>query len=174
MSLETLRQNLRTVPDFPKKGILFYDITTLLKNPACFAELVERLCEPYLDKGVTKVVGVESRGYIMASVIAARLGAGFVPVRKAGKLPAEVYADSCNMEYGSSQLEIHRDAIAPDDTVLIHDDLLATGGTVSAAWRLVERNSPKQVYFNFIIELSELEGRKALPAGVETTSVLQL
>ncbi len=174
MSIETLKQNLRTVPDFPKKGILFYDITTLLKNPVCFAELADRLCEPYIGKGVTKVVGVESRGYIMGSVIAARLGAGFVPVRKAGKLPAEVYGDSCDMEYGSSQLEIHRDAITPDDVVLIHDDLLATGGTIAAACRLVEKNSPKQILFNCIIELRELEGRKALPAGAEFSSVLQL
>ena len=174
MSLETLKQNLRTVPDFPKKGILFYDITTLLKNPACFAELADRICEIYRDKGITKVVGVESRGYIMGSVIAARLGAGFVPVRKAGKLPAEVYGDSCDMEYGSSQFEIHRDAISPDDVVLIHDDLLATGGTIAAAARLVGRNSPKKVYYNCIIELLELEGRKNFPAGTEITTILQL
>ena len=174
MSLETLKQNLRTVPDFPKKGILFYDITTLLKDPACFAELADRLCEIYRDKGITKVVGVESRGYIMSSVIAARLGAGFVLVRKAGKLPAEVYGDSCDMEYGSSRLEIHRDAITPDDVVLIHDDLLATGGTMAAAARLVGRNCPKKVYLNCVIELLELGGRKAFPAGTEITTILQL
>ena len=174
MSLETLKKNLRTVPDFPKKGILFYDITTLLKNAECFAELADRICEPYKDKGITKVVGVESRGYIMASVIAAKLGAGFVPVRKAGKLPAEVFGVGYDMEYASAKLEIHRDAITEDDVVLLHDDLLATGGTMSAALRLVENTRPKKVYFNCIIELTELEGRKALPADAEITSIMQL
>ncbi len=174
MSLETLKKNLRTVPDFPKKGILFYDITTLLKNAECFAELADRICEPYKDKGITKVVGVESRGYIMASVIAAKLGAGFVPVRKAGKLPADVFGVGYDMEYASAKLEIHKDAITEDDVVLLHDDLLATGGTMTAASRLVVKNHPKKLYFNCIIELVELEGRKALPSGIEITSILQL
>ena len=146
----------------------------MLKNAECFAELADRICEPYKDKGITKVVGVESRGYIMASVIAAKLGAGFVPVRKAGKLPAEVFGVGYDMEYASAKLEIHKDAITKDDVVLLHDDLLATGGTMSAALRLVENTRPKKVYFNCIIELTELEGRKALPADAEITSIMQL
>lgn len=174
MNLDILKQNLRTIPDFPKKGILFYDITTLFKSADCLAELSDRLYGLYKDKGITKVVGIESRGYIMGAVLAARLGAGFVPVRKAGKLPAEVFSEEYELEYGNAVIEIHQDAITEDDVVLVHDDLLATGGTMEAARRLVERNHPKAVYLNCIIELMEFGGRKAFPEGEEITSILQL
>lgn len=174
MSIENLKSHLRTVPDFPKMGILFYDITTLFKNPDCLQELSDTLYEMYKDKGITKVVGIESRGYIMGAILAERLGAGFVMVRKAGKLPAEVYSESYDLEYGQSIIEIHQDAIDSQDVVLIHDDLLATGGTTEAARLLVERFHPKEVLLNFIIELKDLDGRKAFPAELDVTSVLQL
>ena len=174
MSIDTLKQHLRTVPDFPKKGILFYDITTLFKDAACFKELSDRLYEMYKDKGITKVVGVESRGYALGAILAERLGAGFVMVRKAGKLPAEVYRESYDLEYGQSTIEIHKDSISSDDVVLLHDDLLATGGTMDAALRLVAKSNPKAVYLNFIIELMDLGGRNVFPQNIEVTSVLQL
>ena len=174
MSIDTLKQHLRTVPDFPKKGILFYDITTLFKDAACFKELSDRLYEQYKDRGITKVVGVESRGYALGAVLADRLGAGFVMIRKAGKLPAEVYRESYDLEYGQSTIEIHKDAISSDDIVLLHDDLLATGGTMDAALRLVSKSNPKAVYLNFIIELMDLGGRSVFPENIEVTSVLQL
>ncbi len=174
MSIESLKQHLRTVPNFPKKGILFYDITTLFKDAACFRELSDRLYEMYKDKGITKVVGVESRGYALGAILAERLGAGFVMVRKAGKLPAEVYRESYDLEYGQSTIEIHKDSISDDDVVLLHDDLLATGGTMDAALRLVSKSHPKAVYLNFIIELTELKGRGTFPRDIEVTSVLQL
>ena len=174
MSIDTLKQHLRTVPDFPKKGILFYDITTLFKDAACFKELSDRLYEMYKDKGITKVVGVESRGYALGAILAERLGAGFVMVRKAGKLPAEVYRESYDLEYGQSTIEIHKDSISSDDVVLLHDDLLATGGTMDAALRLVSKSNPKAVYLNFIIELMDLGGRNVFPQNIEVTSVLQL
>lgn len=174
MSLDKLKKNLRIIPDFPKKGILFYDITTLFKSAECLAELSDRLYGLYKDKGITKVVGIESRGYIMGSILATRLGAGFVPVRKEGKLPAEVFKEEYELEYGNAAIEIHKDAICEDDIVLVHDDLLATGGTMEAARRLVEKNHPKAVYLNCIIELMELAGRKAFPSDTEITSILQL
>ena len=174
MSIDTLKQHLRTIPDFPKKGILFYDITTLFKDAACFKELSDRAYEMYKDKGITKVVGVESRGYALGAILAERLGAGFVMVRKAGKLPAEVYRESYDLEYGQSTIEIHKDSISSDDVVLPHDDLLATGGTMSAALKLVSKSNPKAVYLNFIIELMDLGGRNTFPQNIEVTSVLQL
>ena len=174
MSIDTLKQHLRTVPDFPKKGILFYDITTLFKDAACFKELSDRLYEQYKDRGITKVVGVESRGYALGAVLADRLGAGFVMIRKAGKLPAGVYRESYDLEYGQSTIEIHKDAISSDDIVLLHDDLLATGGTMDAALRLVSKSNPKAVYLNFIIELMDLNGRSIFPENIEMASVLQL
>ena len=174
MSIDTLKQHLRTVPDFPKKGILFYDITTLFKDAACFKELSDRLYEQYKDRGITKVVGVESRGYALGAVLADRLGAGFVMIRKAGKLPAGVYRESYDLEYGQSTIEIHKDAISSDDIVLLHDDLLATGGTMDAALRLVSKSNPKAVYLNFIIELMDLNGRSIFPENIEVASVLQL
>ena len=175
MSKESLIASLRTVPDYPKKGILFWDVTTLFKNPEAFKEVEDILYEAYKDKGVTKVAGIESRGFVMGAALASRLGAGFVLIRKPGKLPAETVRMDYDLEYGHDTIEMHTDAITPDDVVVVHDDLLATGGTVGAAARLVRNHfRPKDVLINFIIEIDELKGRKALPQDVEVTSVIHV
>lgn len=175
MSVESLKASLRSIPDFPKKGILFWDVTTMFKDAAALRELEDALYELYKDKGITKVVGLESRGFIMGPALAIRLGAGFVMARKPGKLPADTYSETYQKEYGTDTIEIHKDAIGPDDVVLIHDDLLATGGTVGAAARLVRKHfQPREVLINFIIEIDELKGREALPQDVEVTSVIHV
>lgn len=174
MSKETLKANLREIPDFPIPGILFYDVTTLFKNPECLQEILDTLYEMYKDKGITKVVGIESRGFILGGALAARLGAGFIMARKPGKLPAEVIEETYAKEYGTDTIQIHKDAISPDDVVLLHDDLLATGGTMAAAHRLVKRCGVKQAYVNFVIELEGLNGRKAFDENVEVTTLLKL
>ena len=169
-----LVSKLRTVPDYPVKGILFWDVTTLMKDAKALRMVVDATYELYKDKGITKVVGVESRGFIVGAALAVRLGAGFVPARKPGKLPASVVSESYDKEYGKDTVEMHTDSITPDDVVLIHDDLLATGGTVAAVNRMVRRFGPKAVYDNFIIELPALHGRARLPEGAEVTALLQL
>ena len=158
MSKETLKANLREIPDFPIPGILFYDVTTLFKNAECLQEMLDTLYEMYKDKGITKVVGIESRGFIMGGALAARLGAGFVMARKPGKLPAEVVEETYAKEYGTDTIQIHKDAINENDVVLLHDDLLATGGTMAATHRLVQRCGAKKIFINFIIELGGLNG----------------
>ena len=174
MSKETLKANLREIPDFPIPGILFYDVTTLFKNPECLQEILDTLYEMYKDKGITKVVGIESRGFIMGGALAARLGAGFVMARKPGKLPAEVIEESYDKEYGTDTVQIHKDALDENDVVLLHDDLLATGGTMKAACELVKKLKPKKVYVNFIIELKELHGKDIFSKDVDVESVLTL
>ena len=174
MNKETLRKNLREIPDFPKPGILFYDVTTLFKNAECLQGLIDELYEMYKDKDITKVVGIESRGFILGGALAARLGAGFVMARKPGKLPAEVLEETYAKEYGTDTIQIHKDSITEDDVVLLHDDLLATGGTMAATHRLVRQSGAKQTYINFVIELKGLNGRKAFPDDVEVTTLLQL
>ncbi len=174
MSIEKLKASLRAIPDFPKKGILFWDVTTMFKDAESLRTLSDELYELYKDKGITKVVGLESRGFVMGPPLAIRLGAGFVMARKPGKLPAEVVSETYVKEYGRDTIEIHTDAITPDDVVLIHDDLLATGGTVAAAARLVAQFHPKKTLINFIIEIEELKGRAKLPAGVEVDSVIKV
>ena len=174
MSKETLRKSIREIPDFPKPGILFYDVTTMFKDVAALRELSDTLYDMYRDKGITKVVGIESRGFIMGGLLAARLGAGFVPVRKPGKLPAETIEISYAKEYGTDTIQIHRDAIEPGDVVLMHDDLLATGGTMKAACQLVQSMSPQKVYVSFIIELKALHGRDVFGPDVELETILQL
>lgn len=176
MSIETLKANLRTVPDFPKKGILFYDITTLFRNPDCLRELDEMTYELYKDKGITKVVGIESRGFVLGAALALKLGAGLVLARKPGKLPAKVVSESYSKEYGTDTIEIHADAIEPDDVVLLYDDILATGGTMAAAYRLVQGFHPKSIYVNFTIELlgEGLHGRDAFPEGTDIQSIMKL
>ena len=158
-----IESKIRTVPDFPKKGIMFRDITTLLKDKEAFGRVVDQFFEHYKDKRIDKVVSVESRGFIFGSALAYRLGAGFVPIRKPGKLPAEVIRQEYQLEYGTDSMEIHKDAIVKGDRVLVHDDLLATGGTVAAACKLIERLQGKIEGICFLIELTPLNGRKAIP-----------
>lgn len=174
MSKDTLIKSIRQVPDFPLPGILFYDVTTLFKDPWCLQELSDILYEQYKDLGITKVVGIESRGFIMGPILATRLNAGFVPVRKPGKLPAETIEASYEKEYGRDTVQMHKDALDENDVVLLHDDLLATGGTMKATCELVKQLKPKKVYINFIVELKELDGRKMFDKDVEIGSVLSL
>ena len=172
MRKELLLNNLREIPDFPIPGILFYDVTTLFKNAECLNEMLDTLYERYKDKDITKVVGIESRGFILGGALAARLGAGFVMARKPGKLPADTIEETYAKEYGTDSIQIHKDAINEDDIVLLHDDLLATGGTMAATHRLVQKCGAKKTYINFVIELKELNGRKAFPADVEVDTLL--
>ena len=172
MSAEDLRAKIREIPDFPKPGILFYDITTLLKDAGAYKDAIDLMTEPYLDLGVDLVVGMESRGFIFSGPIAYSLGAGLIPVRKLGKLPAETVSVEYALEYGSNTLEIHKDAIRPGQRVLIVDDLLATGGTVRGTIELVERLQGQIVGLGFLVELLFLKGRDRL-AGFKTTSVIQ-
>lgn len=174
MNKELLLKNLRSIPDFPIPGILFRDVTSLFKSAECMKELDDTLYEMYKNKGITKVVGIESRGFIMGAVLATRLGAGFVPARKPGKLPAETISESYNKEYGTDSIEIHKDAIEEGDVVLIHDDLLATGGTMLAAYNLVKKMTPSKVMINFIIELEDLKGREIFPKETKIDSLLFL
>jgi len=169
--MDHLKSKIRHVPDFPKAGILFYDITTLLQDPAGFHEAVDSLTLPFVEKGIDVVVGIESRGFIFGSAVADRLGAGFAPVRKPGKLPSTTVRVSYDLEYGSDALEIHDDAVKPGQRVLIVDDLLATGGTAKAASDLVSRLGGDVHALAFLIELVALNGRDRL-AGQTLHTVL--
>lgn len=171
--MEYIKSKIRDVIDFPKKGIVFKDLTTVFKDPRALHIIGWDLSQIYRDKGVTKVVGIESRGFIGGSILAFELGAGFVPVRKPGKLPADTIQASYEKEYGTDTIEIHRDAITEDDVVVLHDDVLATGGTMLAAYNLVKSMNPKKIYINFIIELSDLGGRSILPGDVQVTSLIK-
>ena len=155
MNNKTLIDNLRCIPDFPRKGINFRDVTTLFKSAECMKIMTDELYELYKDKGITKVVGVESRGFIMATALAVRLGCGVVLARKPGKLPGALIKETFTKEYGVDTVEMHLDSIEPDDVVLIHDDLLATGGTAKATYNLVQQFKPKKTYLNFIIEITD-------------------
>lgn len=170
--MDYIKSKVRDVADFPSKGILFKDLTTAFKDADALHRIGESISALYEGKGVTKVVGVESRGFIGASIAAFELGAGFVPARKPGKLPADVVRAEYDKEYGKDVIEIHRDAITPDDIVVIHDDVLATGGTMRAVYDLVKSMGPKKIYINFIIELSALNGRKVLPDDVAVDSLI--
>ena len=176
MNNETLIKNLRNVPDFPIPGIQFKDVSTLFKNSKCMKIMVNELYDIYKDKGITKVVGIESRGFVVGAALAVKLGAGFVMCRKPGKLPAQTVQESFMKEYGKDTIEIHSDAINEDDVVLLHDDLLATGGSMKAAYNLVQKFSPRKTYINFIIELTGegLNGRAVFDDGVEMTALLKL
>ena len=174
MDKELLLKNLRNIPDFPIPGIQFKDVTSLFKKPECLREMDKALYEMYKDKGITKIVGIESRGFVMASSLAVKLGAGFVPIRKPGKLPAETISETYGKEYGRDTIEIHKDAIDENDVVLLHDDLLATGGTMAACYRLIQKCNPKDAFINFIIELKDLNGRNAFSDGVEVKTLLEL
>jgi adenine phosphoribosyltransferase len=173
MNNETLMANLRCIPDFPQKGINFRDVTTLFKNPACLQIMVDELYEIYKNKGITKIVGIESRGFVMASALAVKLGAGVVLARKPGKLPAATVQESYEKEYGTDTIEIHEDAINDKDVVLLHDDLLATGGTMRAACNLVKKFNPQKIMVNFLIEITDegLHGRDVFN-DVEVTTLM--
>ena len=172
MSAEELRAKIREIPDFPKPGILFYDITTLLKDAPAYKEAIDLMLEPFTGERIDIVVGMESRGFIFSAPMAYQLDAGLVPVRKLGKLPAETITVEYALEYGSNTLEIHRDAIAPGQRVLIIDDLLATGGTVGGTIELVERLKGEVVGLGFLVELEFLKGRDRL-GGRRVTSVIK-
>ena len=176
MNNQLLIDNLRCIPDWPIKGVNFRDVTTLFKNPDCVKEITDELYEMYKDKGITKIVGIESRGFVMSSALAVRLGAGIVLCRKPGKLPCETVQQSYAKEYGIDTIEIHKDAIEEGDIVLHHDDLLATGGTMKAACDLVKKFKPKKVYANFIIELVNegLNGRKAFDDDTDISTLIQI
>ena len=176
MNNKTLVENLRCIPDFPQKGINFRDVTTLFKNAECMSIMLDELYELYKDKGITKIVGIESRGFIMASALAVKLGAGVVLCRKPGKLPYDSVSESFSKEYGTDTIEIHKDAIDENDVVLLHDDLLATGGTMKAAYNLVKKFNPKDVMINFIIEIKDegLHGRDLFGKDVEITTLLDV
>ncbi|MDE5901967.1 MAG: adenine phosphoribosyltransferase [Muribaculaceae bacterium] len=173
MQLEALKATIRDVPDFPSKGIVFRDLTTMIKNGDSLKVMSHAMADLYRDKGVTKVVGIESRGFIGGSILAYELGAGFVPARKPGKLPSLTIKASYAKEYGVDTIELHSDAITSDDVVVLHDDLLATGGTMNACYKLVKSMNPKKVYINFIVELTDLNGRENLPKDCEITSLLK-
>jgi adenine phosphoribosyltransferase len=175
MNNKTLIDNLRCIPDFPKKGINFRDVTTLYKSAECMKIMTDELYELYKDKGITKIVGIESRGFIMAAALAAKLGCGMVMARKPGKLPYDTIKSSFSKEYGVDTIEMHLDSIDENDVVLIHDDLLATGGTAKAAYNLVQHFHPKKVYMNFIIEITDegLHGRDEFK-DIDLTTLLTI
>ncbi len=157
-----LAQYIRSIPDWPKKGILFRDITPLLAHPRALSQAIEALCAPYAEAGVAYVAAVEARGFIFGAAVAARLGAGFVPLRKQGKLPAEIESVSYELEYGTDVIEMHRDAVPRGANVLMVDDLLATGGTMRAACELLEKAGANIVGITCLIELTDLNGRRLL------------
>ena len=176
MNNKTLLANLRCIPDWPKKGVNFRDVTTLFKNPECLRIIENELYDLYKDKGITKIVGIESRGFVMSSALALQLGAGIVLCRKPGKLPCETVQESYAKEYGKDTIEIHKDAIEEGDIILLHDDLLATGGTMKAACDLVKKFKPKKIYVNFLIELVNegLNGRSVFDDAIAVESLIQI
>ena len=175
MNNQLLLDNLRCIPDWPIKGVNFRDVTTLFKNADCLRVITDEMYDLYKDKGVTKIVGIESRGFVMSSAIALKLNAGIVLCRKPGKLPCETIQESYAKEYGIDTIEIHKDAITENDVVLLHDDLLATGGTMKAACDLVRKFNPKKIYCNFIIELHEEfpHSRDIFDKDIEVSSLLK-
>jgi adenine phosphoribosyltransferase len=170
--MQALKDRIRHVPDFPKAGILFYDVTTLLRDPTGFRLAIDALSQPYHGQGISLVVGIESRGFILGAAVADRIGAGFIPVRKVGKLPHTTIRVSYSLEYGSDSLEMHSDAIEKGQTVLIVDDLLATGGTARATVDLVRQGGGRVHGVAFLIELVDLNGRAKLE-GENVRAVLQ-
>lgn len=173
MTVDEVKNNIRDIVDFPVKGIIFKDLTTAFKNPDCMKFFEEQMYDLYKNKGITKVIGIESRGFIMAPILGNKLGVGFVPVRKKGKLPADTIQVSYTKEYGTDIIEMHADALNENDVVLVHDDLLATGGTMKAACELVKKFGVKKIYVNFLVELEFLEGRKIFDPEIEVTSLIK-
>lgn len=169
---EEVKQRIRDIKDFPIKGIIFRDLTTAIKDADCIRFFADEMHKLYADKGITKIVGIESRGFIIAPIVGYKLGVGFVPIRKKGKLPSDTIEVSYTKEYDVDTIQIHTDALSPDDVVLIHDDLLATGGTMTAACELVRKFGVKKIYVNFLMELDDLNGRKAFDKDIEVTSLI--
>lgn len=172
MTAEDVKKQIRNIPDFPVKGIQFKDLTTAFRDPNCLKWFSDEMAERYSRLGVTKIIGIESRGFILAPGVAVRIGAGFVPIRKPGKLPADTLSVTYEKEYGADTIEIHRDALTPDDIVVIHDDLLATGGTMEAAIQLVKKAGVRKIYVSFLVELDGLKGRALFPKDVEVYSLI--
>ena len=173
MNLENVAASIRNVPDFPKPGILFKDITTAMKDAEVLKFIADSLYDYYKDKGITKVVGVESRGFVLGSILAYKLGAGFVLLRKPGKLPADTYKIDYDLEYGQDSLEIHKDSIEENDIVLLHDDLLATGGSANAALDLLSNFTHNGIYVSFLIELEFLKGRPRLKGAKDIHALIK-
>lgn len=173
MTLDDIKKEVRDIPDFPSKGILFKDLTTVFKNAQCIQLLAAELHAIYKDKGITKIIGIESRGFVMGSMLSLTLNAGFVPIRKKGKLPADCYEIEYQLEYGSATIQLHKDALNKNDVVLIHDDLLATGGTLAAAIQLVKMAGVKKIYTNTLVELEFLKGKEGIDNDVEFLTLIK-
>lgn len=174
MTIEQLKSHIRVIEDFPKEGIHFQDVTTLFGDKDCLRDLAEKLTALYSGKGITKVIGLESRGFIMGSILAERLGAGFVPIRKKGKLPGEKVSEVYELEYGTDTMEMHTGSIDENDIVLIHDDLLATGGSLAAATRLVRRFAPRKIFLNAIIDLTGCPRTECFPTDLELETLIKI
>lgn len=172
VDLEVVKNSIRNIPDFPRPGIHFKDVSTSYQDGAIFSFIASEIYENYKETGITKVIGIESRGFILGSILANKLNAGFIPIRKPGKLPSKIYSQSYELEYGFDTLEIHQDALFPDDVVLIHDDLLATGGTVAAAIELVRKFNISRIYVNFFVELDFLKGKEKIDQSVSVWSLI--
>ena len=172
MDIELIRQSIRNIPDFPKPGIHFKDVTSAYQDANIFNIISEEIFEFYKNEGISKVIGIESRGFILGSILANKLKAGFIPIRKPGKLPSDVFSQSYELEYGFDTLEIHQDALHCNDVVLIHDDLLATGGTIGAAIELVKKFGISKIYANFFVELDFLNGSKKIDNSVKIMSLV--
>jgi adenine phosphoribosyltransferase len=168
INIEEVKDSIRNIPDFPKPGIQFKDVSTAFKDERIFQYIVSEIKKHYEGSGITKVIGIESRGFILGGATAHALNAGFVPIRKPGKLPYKTFSQSYELEYGVDAMEIHSDALLPDDVVLIHDDLLATGGTINAAIQLVKQFGVKDIFVNFFVELDFLKGRERIK-GIHPT-----
>lgn len=171
--MEELKKKIREIPDYPKPGILFYDVTTLLKDADGLRTVIDILVQRYKGQNIQKVLGIEARGFILAPALAYHLGAGFVPVRKKGKLPSETLSASYELEYGTDTLEVHKDAIKPGERVVLIDDLIATGGTAAATAGMIKELGGNLVEIGFLIELSFLNGREKIPAEFPVFSILQ-
>lgn len=171
--LEFIKNSIKSIPDYPKRGILFRDVTSLLEDPQAYAATIALIVDRYRDQGITKVVGTEARGFLFGAPVALALGVGFVPVRKPGKLPRETFSEAYELEYGTDQLELHKDAIQPGDVVLVVDDLLATGGTIEATVKLIRRAGGEVKHAAFVINLFDLSGESRLNAlGIECYSLV--
>lgn len=173
MPLQTIKNSIRNIPDYPKPGIQFKDITTALKDPKIFKQIIDLFVKEYKNQQIDYIVGIEARGFIFASALAYMLGCGFIPIRKSGKLPADVLSQEYELEYGTDKIEIHKDALQKGDKVLVIDDLLATGGTIHAAIKLIEQTEAQIIGLAFLIELKELGGRQKLEKFAPIFSLLE-